>query len=127
MKENNWVQQREDMLKMLELMERKEDLREKEENKNNTVIKGCRPSSSSLKEEIENLLVESMHVRVEIMDAHTMKIAKGAELVIAKLSNFESKCLIMKNKNKIDGSELCINNDHTYKERQIQNQIHMGC
>lgn len=115
--EKSWIQNR------IERLEKREEESCRLEKKNNITIRGLQLGSTNIKSEVSNFLRETVEVDVNVIDAKSIKLRKGDNLVIAKLSCFDDKLTVMRNKKKLTGSEIYVNNDYTKKERDIQNQI----
>lgn len=103
--------------------------REKEERKNNTVIKGI-----GLPKEIEEDKRNKRNKRREERAKGFLREKIGIEckveycrrsgtVTIVKLDREETKREIMRNKNKLKGETIYIENDLTWEERKIQERI----
>lgn len=110
-------------MKRIDELEKKEEASAKREKKNNIVIKGLQAEPNLLNETVTSLLKDKLGVEVRITKTFSIKTAKNGDLIIAKLSCFEDKRLVMANKNKLVGSEFYISSDRTKKERDIQREI----
>jgi len=112
------VESRNTIKKMEDLLEKKD----REDRKNNIVIKGMtfKEYGQRLRVEIEKFIEEKIKVKAEVVYAR--KIGKGNTIVV-KLGSLEQKIDIMKNKSKLGTTDIYIENDRTIKEREIQRKI----
>lgn len=95
--------------------------REKEEKKNNIVIKGIKKEAtenSNLKEWVEKLLKNKLGKEYNLEYCRW-----SGSVILAKVKNIEEKIEIMKQKNKLKGEVIYIENDLTWEERRTQEKI----
>lgn len=92
------------------------------EKKNNIVIKGLNIKVQNVKLEIREFIKEKLGVEAEILWARKIE-NRGNGLVVAKLASWEDKQNIMRNKKKLGGESIYIEQDLTFKEREIQRSI----
>lgn len=106
--------------KMEIIIERKD----KTERKNNLIIKGTNLEGIELEKKVKNMIKTKLGVDIEIKAAYELGKRNGRPGVItAKLYNWQDKQEVLKNKNKLKGENIFIDNDLTAKERQIQKEI----
>lgn len=103
-------------------LELKEDYREKEEIKQNVVIKGLEPGNKSEKD-IENIILEKLGVESKVIQVRKFGNPQR-EIHVARLSSAEEKRAVMVNKSRLRGSNIFINHDRTAREREIQRKIY---
>lgn len=116
--ENNSLKQKINNLEMI--MEK----RDKIDRKNNLIIKGTNIEGNRLEKQVENLIKNKLGVDIEIKEAYEIKKINGGQgTIIAKLKNWEDKQEVLKNKNKLKGEHIFIDNDLTAKEREIQKKL----
>lgn len=87
--------------------------KEKEERKNNIVIKGLELTGKLTNEEIEKF------VRKELKVTRCRRSGR----YMTKLENEEMKRVIIGNKNRLKGKEIYIENDLSWEERKIQEEM----
>lgn len=104
--------------KMEMFMEKKE----REERKNNIIIKGLRwkETSEKLRRKIEKFILEKVRVKVEVKYTRQMNFRN---MIMAKIGTFEQKISIMENKKNLGTEEIYIENDNTKKKREIQRKV----
>lgn len=97
--------------------------REKEERKNNTVIKGIglpkeiEEDKKRRKERAKGFLREKIGIECKV------EYCRSGTVIIVKLDREETKREIMRNKNKLKWETIYIENDLTWEERKIQERI----
>ena len=99
---------------------------EKNEKKNNIIIKGQNFDGQDLKQEVEEFMAKKLEVKVSIKEARKVEIKKDDYIThhtIVKLHTWENKQNIMKNKNKLINSDIYVDNDLTKNEVEIQKTI----
>lgn len=101
--------------------------KEKEERRNNIVIKGMRITGGEncrgevLKGHVTRMLEEKLDLRDKDCKIETCRWS--GNVIIAKIRSEEEKKEVMKRKNKLKGGQLYIENDLTWEERQIQSML----
>ena len=95
---------------------------EKMEKKNNIVVRGLNIKRQNVKSEIGEFIKEKLGVEAEILWARKIE-NRGNCLVVVKLVSWEDKQNIMRNKKKLGGENIYIEQDLTFKEREIQRSI----
>ncbi|KAF5301940.1 hypothetical protein FQR65_LT19162 [Abscondita terminalis] len=135
-KEQRWEKERNELTKkMKEIEEANHDLRDKITNiqnkfeqistnqrKLNIVIKGVEFKNEDINSDVEKFLREKLMVEQKITTAHKI-INKGqASITLVKLKSWEEKQKIMKNKNKLRGSRIFIDNDMSKEETKSRNR-----
>lgn len=120
----NMEKKNKDMRKLLQHMEEKMERREKIERKQNIVITGVKFDANNIKQEIESLIGEKLGVKIKVEEAYKLgKEAGSNQRAIAKLQSWKEKQDVMKNKSKLRGHSIYIDNDLTPKEREIQKKL----
>jgi len=98
--------------------------KEKEERKNNIVIKGMKELYrvkdlvKDNKEWVKNFIKRKMNV-----DCNVVHSRINRNVIIARLGSVEEKREVMVNKYKLKGEEIFIENDLTWEERKVQERI----
>lgn len=106
------------LLERIKEIERKEDMREQLERKNNIVLKGEEiPWRETLKEIIQ-ILEHYLQLKSEIEDAYWIKKSSARGILVAKLKSGQQKKEIMLRKGKLKGKKLYIENDLTKKKKE---------
>ncbi|KAJ3666844.1 hypothetical protein Zmor_002274 [Zophobas morio] len=115
---------REENQRLTERLERVEqhlEKLEKAERRNNIVIKGGKLQGSEITAEVEELLKNKVGIQTKIQDARL--VSEKYDIVVVKIENWVTKRAIMKQKNKLKGSETFIEDDYTKQESEIQKKI----
>lgn len=108
----------------IEWLEGREETRERRERRNNIVIKGEEiPERETALQSVEEVLKKHLQIEVGIQEAFWIRKELKRSRIVAKLSSWEEKRLVMNKKNKLKGKKLFIDNDLTKKERDIQKNI----
>lgn len=112
----------EDLQGKIKKLEKQENIRERKEKRNNIVIKGWKiPKRDSLETAVEEMLQRELHAEVKVIEAIWTK--RETNMVTAKLYDKEQKRIVMIRKNNLKGKNIIIDNDLTWKEKQIQREI----
>lgn len=112
----------EDLQGKIKKLEKQENIRERKEKRNNIVIKEWKvPKRDSLETAVEEMLQRELHAEVKVIEAIWTK--RETNIVTAKLYDKEQKRIVMIRKNNLKGKNIIIDNDLTWKERQIQREI----
>ena len=128
--QEDWKRERNEMkeeIKILankiKLLEQNEEARKKAEKKCNIVINGINFKSENareLDEEINKFINTELKIKSDVSSSY--KIA-NKNVYIAKCFSFAEKSSIMKNKYKLQGKKVFINNDYTKKEIEVQKKL----
>lgn len=94
--------------------------REKEERKNNVVIKGL---GKEMEKEINIERVEAFFKDKLNIICKVDACWRSGNVVVVKLENEEGKLQILRNKSKLKGERIFIEKDLTWEERRIQEKI----
>lgn len=117
-----------ELTEKIDKLQRKEDWRERNERRNNIIVSGKvvkeRKDVENIKAFVETVLREKLTVDVNIEEAaYITKSKKGEDIIKVVLKGKEDKIKIMKNKNKLKGTDIFINDDLTEEERRVQFMI----
>lgn len=93
--------------------------KEKEERKNNIVIKGIKKEGWITKEWAEKFIKEKIEVEVKVN-----KCRKSNNVLIITLEEEIKKREVMRAKNRLKGEKIFIENDLTWEERKVQEKIY---
>lgn len=95
---------------------------EKENRRNNIVIKGFKATEERQLhcEEVETFMESSLKTKVKLTSIREIKRNTGLPIIIAKCESFEQKLQIMKAKNRLKGTQFFIDDDLTSEERKVQ-------
>lgn len=105
----------------LEMVLEKKD---KNERKNNIIIKGTNLEGPELKNKVKTYLKNKLQADVEVEEAREIGNKKeGRSTITVKFGNWENKQEVLKNKNKLKGEKIFIDHDLTIKERNIQKKL----
>lgn len=93
--------------------------KEKEDRRNNVAIKGLRLEDDIVdwKVWVQNFLLEKLGVKCVVSN-----VRKSGAVIIVKLE-YEDKREVMKNKYKLKGGNVFIENDLTWEERKVQEEM----
>lgn len=119
-KEAQWKEEKEILNEKINQLENWAEKQEKIRRKNNIIINGDGAKQLENKQAIQEFIGKELGVQAEVEEAYIVKkngIEKGT---IVKLRNFEQKREVMANKKKLNGTKIFIENDMTWKEREIQ-------
>lgn len=94
------------------------NVQEKEKRKNNIVIKGMEDEGLATKESVEKFLRDKVGVEVKVIDCR-----RSGRVIVAMLEREGMKMEVMRNKNKLRGERIFIENDLTWEERKLQERI----
>lgn len=122
-KEQIWKGERKEMEKRIENLETKEERKERAERKNNIILKGKEFDIGNLTQNIEDFFKKELQLEIQIEEAYKIRHANEKEWVLIKTRAWEDKKRIMKNKYKLKGEKIYIDNDLTVKERLIQKKL----
>lgn len=106
-------------VKEMEIMMEKKD---REERKNNIIIKGLNVGKgrNGLEKKVEEFVKERLRVEAKVERA---RLIGGGRVIQAKIKDQENKRRIMESKSRLGKEEIYIENDRTVKEREIQRKI----
>lgn len=102
----------------IKMMKRFVGERDRRERENNVVIRGAQFKTENLREQVETFLEDKLEVKGKVEATWF-----SGKVVVAKLSR-EMKVEVMKNKNKLAGSRVYIENDLTFEERKRQEEMY---
>lgn len=94
--------------------------KDKFERMENIIIKGIDLSSKNIKEDIKTIIVDKLGVQVEF---ELVNVWVKGTVVIVKLGSAEQKQEIMKNKSRLKGTNIFIDNDLSFEDRKKQEEI----
>lgn len=114
---------KETILKRLTYLEKRMENNEKREKEKNVIITGVKVRQESVKEDIEHFLHTNLNIDTNIEEAKLNISRRQTPYVIVKLKNVEDKKRIMKEKRKLKGTKMFIDEDRTAEERKTQMKI----
>lgn len=112
------IESREYLSKMPEAMSENEwdwELKERKSRKKNIIVKGVRAVGKGIKEEIKEIVRKFMN-----RDIYIEKIRVIGGGVLVELQSMENKIELMKRKGLLKGIGIWIEDDHTVREKQVQ-------
>lgn len=104
-------------------MEGKIERLERNEKKNNLVIKGIKDIDKNPEQSIREVLNKIGVANVEVEKTTLIKPKKSSAFVIAKMKRWEDKISILKAKRNLKGTEIYIQCDYTEEELRIQKRL----
>ena len=122
-KEKTWQKEKRELEQRITSMEKKIRQQERNEKRNNIVIKGAKINETNMKEELENMINEDTGIEIKIIEAYSLGKATGRNIIVAKIEQRGQKILLMKNKNKLRGKNYFIEDDLTKEEQEVQKKI----
>lgn len=122
-KEVKWESEKEAMNTKMEGMEQRMEQQERRERRSNVVIRGLGggETGTCLKEKVATWIKTEMGVEVVIREAH--RTGRERDCIIAKMESVEDKIRTMKEKGKLKGQKIYVDDDLTIEERGVQKQI----
>jgi len=102
-------------------LKKKEEERERRERKKNIVIKGEQVEEGTARQVVEDLCNGICGEKIRVKEVRV--IGKEEKMILVELENFEEKRKIMKNKYKLRGKKIYVDEDMTRKERGIQKRV----
>lgn len=109
----------EERKKEKEALQNKIWLIEEKGEKKNIIIKNTDMEGNELTKEVKQFINSEMKIDVEVTEAYELR--KG--IVLAKLKKRSKKRNMMTTKNMLKETQIYIEDDLTYKERQIQRKL----
>ncbi|KAK9720740.1 hypothetical protein QE152_g21902 [Popillia japonica] len=88
-------------------------------NRRQIRLKNDGTNKTILKEEVENLI--DTHLGIKVKAKNVYKI--GENRCVAEMEDWDEKCRVLKEKNKLKGKNVYIDSDLTPEERRIQKKI----
>ena len=103
----------------LRIVEKYVENAEKLERKNSIVIKGgkIQGNETSTDQYVEQLIKEKIGVQAKIQAARVVN--EKNNIIVAKVESWDRKRTIMKQKSKLKGIEIFLDDDYTKKENEI--------
>lgn len=123
-KEKAWIEERDAIKKRLDYVEHRDEMRLRQEKRNNIIIRGYKATTNDYKQEVAKMLQEKLQLEINVLEASLIKTARGSQLISAKIDTAENKRSIMTNKKRLGGTEIYISSDHTKEERKIQSELY---
>lgn len=124
-RKNEEIQKKEEeeLSRKVKWMEWKIEKEEREKRKRNIVIKGVK-KTESIEREIEEIC-RSIEVKVEIEGIKELRTGREerGEMILVKLKDEEMKREVMRNKGKLKGKEIWIEEDLIFRERRIKRNL----
>jgi len=102
-------------------LKKREEERERRERKKNIVIKGEQVEEGTARQVVEDLCNGICGEKIRVKEVKV--IGKEEKIILVELENFEEKMKIMKNKYKLRGKKIYVDEDMTRKEREIQKRV----
>jgi len=105
-------------------LERKWERKEKGDRRKNVVIKGVKEGEASLKEKVEEV-IKMLGIEVKIEEIRRIEAGKKEKgsMIVVRVENEEAKRNIVRNKWKLKGGDIWIEEDLTWEERRIKWRI----
>lgn len=117
------IQLRKELEKMKERMEKVErnlEEKEKEEKRNNIVIRGVEIEEAGAEKEVEKMMKDKLNIEIKVKQVEIRNTRNNKKLAIVKIMDYEDKRKVMKEKRKLKGTRVYIDDDRTEQEQKIQ-------
>lgn len=123
-KEKDWQEEKQGMIKEIQLLRARYEKQDKRNRIKNIIVKGAETTETNAKETVSKLLQNDLGVRCEIVTATLIK-RKDLPIIIVELSSQENKVNVVKIKHKLKLKDrrIYIDNDYTIEERKMQRAI----
>lgn len=95
--------------------------RDKEERRNNIVIKGANIEGRVTKEWVEELIKGKLGIEIRIV-----RCKLSGKMIVATVEGEEAKKSVMLQKSKLKGGNIFIENDLLWEERKVQEKMNRG-
>ena len=116
-----WKEKERSFEERINNLEKKLEKKERQERRNNFIITGMEIRERTDAKEVEEFLKKEIEVEVKVLE--TIIIGKEESKKILVKTLWEEKQEVMKNKNKLRGKRIYIDNDWTVQEQKIQKGI----
>lgn len=120
MKEEEWKNEKEQIMEHIAKLENQIEYLEKKEKRNNIVIKNMQIKNGNVKEEVGKFIKEYIGVDANITEAERINY----RTIKAKIQDAEQKEIIMKAKSKLKDTKIFIESELTRNEMSIQKQLY---
>ena len=121
-KEQKWNKERQEMGDKITKLEKRLEGLDRERRRNNVIIKGIDLDGHNLSETVSKLIKEKLNVETQVKSAVLMD-RTDTKVIIVQLRDFQEKMKVMKNKYKLKGLNIYMEDDLTPAERQTQYEI----
>lgn len=105
------------------MLEKKSEGREREEKRNNVIIRGLEVNEEEVQKTVEDLFADELNIREGIDEVKPYVKAGAVVFITVKLDKAETKKKLMINKKNLAGTAISINHDMTFEEREVQRKI----
>lgn len=123
-KEVEWKKEKMEIYREVQDLKTRLEKQEKDNKRNNIIIKGLEIKNPKMAgTEVENFIQNSLQVSVKVRNAFTIGKQEEKKVTVAEISTFTEKLAIMKNKARLKGNNIYIEDDLTKEEQQIQTAI----
>ncbi|KAK9718343.1 hypothetical protein QE152_g23257 [Popillia japonica] len=117
-----WEKENEILNKKIKNSEERLEKMNRRQIRNKLVITGLKNDKTNktiLKEDVENLIDTHLGIKVKIKNVYKI----GENRCVAEMEDWDEKCRVLKEKNKLKGKNVYIDSDLTPEERRIQKRI----
>lgn len=118
-----WQKEKEELNERIKRLEYDKERKEREEKRRNIVIKGASFENDNLIDNIREFIKEKVKVEAKVNKAFNIRTRDNKKITIAQLESIEKKKEVMINKKNIGDERVFIDDDLTWKEREIQSKI----
>lgn len=122
-REEKWESEKLILESRIEKLENRLEEQERERKKCNIIIKGIAGKEIHSQQEIQEWLKTKLEVDTEVRRVTNLGKPGNRDMVLVELGNYQKKQDIMKNKSRLRGTEIYIENDLTLEERKIAASI----
>lgn len=118
-REKAWEKEKDSLKEKLQLLEKRYEDQEKRMRSNNIIIKGLHTDDRKTSEIVQEFLESDLQVNCSVKSAELIKKVENTSIIKVELENKEDKSQVMKNKKKLKGKAIYIDNDYTPIERKM--------
>ena len=123
-RDERWGVERREMSNRILKLEQKIKQQERLMRKNNIVIRGVKFNENlNVEEQVENFLLKELNIKVRVNEVYSRETKNKDKVNVVKMSKLIDKINVMRNKNKLKGQQVYIEDQLTEKESEIQFQI----
>ena len=123
-RDERWGVERREMSNRILKLEQKIEQQERLMRKNNIVIRGVKFNENlNVEEQVENFLLKELNIKVRVNEVYSRETKNKDKVNVVKMSKLIDKINVMRNKNKLKGQQVYIEDQLTEKESEIQFQI----
>ena len=121
--EQQWKKDKKELEDKINKLENRIKQKERDDRRNNIVIKGIKVKGENIEAEVERMIKETVGVEIKVREAYKIAENQDRDIVLAKLEKSRHKNMVMRNKAKLRGTDWYVENDLSKEEQEIQRVI----